>query len=342
MPSVTIRDVAKEAGVSIATVSYVLNDSRPVAKDTRQSVLQAAHRLGYRANITARNLQARETRLFGYSWRPSPPGQFHPVLDRFLASVTHAAANHGYRLLTFTSNNIADELATYQEMMLVNQVDGFILTNTNIDDQRVARLLDAGFPFVSFGRANDQWDFAWVDVDGAAGLRLVTEHLIALGHQRIACLVWPEGSLTGRERLQGYLDAMANAGLAVEADWVMIAENTHDDAYLATQRLLALPPDLRPSAVVALTDLMAIGVMNAASNAGLTVGRDLAVTGFDDAPITRFLHPPLTSLSQPLDEVGERLVSMLVGVLRGQPVVEPRVLLLPKLVIRASSATPYA
>jgi len=341
MANVTIHDVAKEASVSIATVSYVLNNSRRVSEQTRQRVLQAAKRLGYRANIVARNLQASETRLFGYSWRPSPPDRFNPILDRFLQAMAEAAARHNYHVLTFPCPTIGDELAAYEEMMLTNQVDGFVLSNTDLDDQRVRRLLDNGFPFVAFGRSTPGWDFHWVDVDGSAGVHMATQHLIGQGHRRIACLAWPEASLSGQHRLQGYFAAMKEAGLSVDPAWVERVDNTHADAYAATWRLLTQPGGHRPSAIVALTDLMAMGAINAAWDAGFKPGRDLAVTGFDDAPIARFLRPPLTSLRQPIAEVGERLITMLVDIVQGRPIAEPQVLLQPELVVRASSVVLY-
>lgn len=342
MASITIRDVAREAGVSTATVSYVLNGSRRVGDETRERVLQTARRLGYRANFTARNLQASETRLIGYSWRPSPIDQFNPILDQFLQSIAEAAARHDYRILAFPSIDVHEELSAYEEMMLIGQVDGFILTNTNFDDERVQALVKNSFPFVSFGRANPDWDFIWIDVDGTAGVRAATEHLLAQGHQRVGFLAWPEKSQTGHYRLQGYLDAMAAAGLAVDAEWVQLAGNFYDESYTATQRLLSLPGQRRPSAVIASSDLMAMGVLNAGWNAGLEVGRDLAVVGFDDVPIARYLRPALTSLAQPIMEIGERLVAMLIDELNECPTPQRHILLPPQLVVRASSVAPYS
>ncbi len=338
MASITIRDVAKEAGVSTATVSYVLNDSRRVADETRERVLQAAQHLGYRANFTARNLQASETRLIGYSWRPAPSDQFNPIVDKFLQSIAEAAARHDYRILAFPSMSVHEEVAAYTEMMLIGQVDGFILTNTNFDDERVLALVKNRFPFVSFGRANPDWDFLWIDVDGAAGILAATRHLRVQGHRRIAFLAWPEKSQTGHYRLQGYLDGMAAAGLAVDPEWVQLAGNFYDESYAATQRLLALPPDRRPSAIIASSDLMALGVLNAGWDAGLEVGRDLAVVGFDDAPIARYMRPALTSLAQPVDEIGERLVTMLIDSLHDRPVQPRQILMTPTLIVRASSS----
>jgi len=337
MPGPTIRDVAREAGVSIATVSYVLNESRPVGEQTRQRVLAAAQRLVYRPNVMARNLQARETRLLGYTWRPTPPDQFNPILDQFLNAIAQAAAHHGYRVLTFPSETIAQELAIYEDMVLTGQVDGFILSNTNLDDERVRRLLDIGFPFVAFGRSNPEWEFPWVDVHGTEGMAMAVQHLLDRGYRRIAHLAWPEDSLTGQYRLQGYLSALAEAGLAVESDWIVRTENRHGAAYEKARALLALPHARRPDAIVASSDLMAIGAMNAAWDAGLEVGRELAIVGFDDAPVARYLRPPLTTLRQPITEIGERLITMLVALCQGRPIADPHVLLSPELVVRDST-----
>jgi len=341
MPGPTIHDVAKEAGVSIATVSYVLNNSRRVGAETRASVLAAASGLGYHANTTARNLQASETRLIGYSWRPSLPGQFNPILDEFLHAIANAASTHGYRILTFPSPTAEIELAAYHSMMRTRQVDGFILSNTNFDDARVRDLMRVNFPFVSFGQANVDWAFPWVDVDGQAGVRLATQHLIAQGHQRIAFLAWPSGSQTGYYRRAGYLAAMDAAPLPVDTEWLAEAGNYHDDAYAATRRLLALPPARRPSAIVASSDLMAMGALNAGWDAGLVVGRDLAVVGFDDAPVARFLRPALTSVAQPIVEVGETLITLLIAAIQGEPATRQGSLLSPTLVVRESSNVPF-
>jgi DNA-binding LacI/PurR family transcriptional regulator len=333
----TIKDVAKEAGVSIATVSYVLNDSGAVSDETRQRVLQAVKRLGYRPSVIAKGLQARESRMIGYSWRPVPPNQFNPILEKFIHSMAEAAARHDYHVLTFPCPEPYDEVDVYREMVERGRVDGFILPNTNLNDQRIRYLLDVGFPFVAFGRSNPEWDFPWVDVDGTDGVKQAVVHLLELGHRRIACLAWPEDSLTGQYRLDGYQAAMASAALPVDPAWVIRIQNDYHHAYRAAQTWLDLPADRRPTAVVALTDLMAIGVINAATDAGLTVWSELAVVGFDDAPIAGYLRPALTSLRQPIAEIGERVVTMLIDLVRGETPSPAQVLLKPRLIVRNST-----
>jgi DNA-binding LacI/PurR family transcriptional regulator len=338
VPSVTIRDVARQAGVSTATVSYVLNDSRPVSAETRRRVLMVVEELGYRPSVIARGLQAGESRIIGYSWQPAPPNQFNPILEKFIHAVAEATARHGYHVLTFPYPKPYDEVDVYREMIKSGRVDGFVLPNTRFDDQRIRYLMDAGFPFVAFGRSNPEWDFPWVDVDGADGVGQAMTHLLELGHQRIACVAWFETEPAGEHRLSGYYGAMAGAGLPVDTEWVVRMENDYYRAYRATQTLLQLPPDRRPTAVVALSDLMAIGVMNAAADAGLAIGKDLAVVGFDDAPVTGYLRPSLTSLRQPIREVGETAVKMLVELVRGEKPSPYQVLLNPCLIVRDSTA----
>lgn len=333
----TIRDVAREAGVSITTVSYVLNSRGAVGAATRARVLEAVKQLRYHPSITARNLQARESRIVGYSWRPVPPDQFNPVLERFIHAVAESAARRGYHVLAYPATEGSDEVAPYRAMVDSDRVDGFVLSNTTRGDQRVRYLMDIGFPFVAFGRSNAEWEYSWVDVDGADGTEQAVRHLLGLGHRRIACLAWPEGSLSGEDRLAGYRRAMADAGLPVNEGWIDRAENSYVPAYRAAQGWLSMPAQQRPTAVVAVSDLLAIGVINAAADAGLKVGSDLAVTGFDDAPVAGYLQPGLTSVRQPIAEIGERLVSMLVDQVHGKAPAPEQVLLKARLIVRQST-----
>ena len=333
----TIKDVARRAGVSIATVSYVINNSAPVSEETRKRVLAAVAELGYRPSALAQGLRAQESRTIGYSWHHVPPDRWHPILDRFLHSMAEAAEAQGYHILTFTHSPDNDPWRPYEELMLTGRVDGFVLSDTNRGDERIRYLLDSGFPFVTFGRANEEWDFPYVDVDGEAGVRQAVEHLMALGHRRIGLIAWSEESLCGHYRYQGYVKALRVAGIPPDPAWIVRTEHTEACGRQAMHALLDLPPDRRPTAVVAVSDLMAIGAMNAIFAAGLQPGRDVAVIGFDDIPMAQYLHPPLTTLRQPIAEVGQRVVNMLLKLIRGGELAERKVLLPPTLIVRESS-----
>lgn len=333
----TLKQVASLAGVSYQTVSKVLNGQAKVTKDTAERIWQAVHDLGYYPDEKARNLRTRRSRMIGYSWVPLPPDQANPILDHFLQSMMDAGERLGYYILPFPHPAPTRLVATYQELISTGRVDGFIVSSVSFDDPRVDLLQQQAFPFVAFGRSNPEYEFPFVDVDGAAGLRMATEHLLQSGHRRIAALAWPESSRVGRDRLKGYLEAMEAAGITPEPAWIARGEGRIAFGRAATQRWLDGPPEERPTAIVALNDAMAVGAMQAAQTCGLHVGVDLAITGFDDAPLVQYLSPPLTSIRQPIWEIGQQVVSLLVKILQGTTPARPHILVEPHLIIRESS-----
>ncbi len=339
MSKVSIRDVAKAAGVSTATVSYVLNDSRPVTPSTRMRVLAAADQLGYRPNVTARSLQANRTFLIGYSWRPLPARNSSPILDRFVHSMGLAAYRAGYHLLAFPAPSDQDEVDVYRNLVATNRVDGIVLSATNIEDPRVAYLSTTRIPFAAFGRsAHDQY-YPWVDVDGQAGVRLAVAHLAEQQHTRIGMLAWPNGSQSGEDRFQGYVNGLTSLGLPQNEAWVVHVNHDAVEGYHGMQRLLALPPNERPTAVVCVSDLVAMGAMNAIREAGMRVGPDMGVVGFDDMPLAEQLSPPLSTIHQPIDRIGTLVISQLTQLINEEslPPDEAHQLLAPSLVVRQSS-----
>ena len=194
-------------------------------------------------------------------------------------------------------------------------------------------------PFVSFGRANDDWDFLWVDTDGEEGTRQAVEYLVSLGHRKIAMAAWQE-DVADRElwRVAGYLRWAALRGN--RASRIFCAARTANrPGATRCKRWWELPAEERPTAIIAISDLIAIGIMNEAEQRGLTVGKDLSVIGFDDAPMTQYLRPALTTLRQPIEQIGEVLITMLEDAIEG---VEPEVrhLLLPPRLIKRASCGP--
>lgn len=332
--NVTIKDVAALANVSIATVSYVLNNSHPVSAATKQTVLEAADALDYRPNITARNLQASQSKLVGYGWHRTKPGQSVPLLDRFTYWMAQAAEASGYHVLTF-SNPDDDPTAMYEELTKTNRVDGFVLAHTNHNDPRIRFLLDAGVPFAAFGRANDRWRFPYVDVDGRIGINLAVQHLIELGHTKIGMIGWPEGSLSGDGRVRGYFDALDEAGFPPRLEYLIRAENTSLSAFEAAAALMETADP--PTAIVAVSDTMAIGVMNALSQRRIRVGADVAVTGFDDEPFAELLHPGLTTLRQPIEQIAAKVVDLFMAEIRHARPKDYQILLAPELIVRGST-----
>jgi DNA-binding LacI/PurR family transcriptional regulator len=334
---ITLKDVAARAGVSYQTVSKVLNKQAQVAPETEARIWEAVAELNYQPNISARNLRTQASKLLGYGWSHPPGRSTHPVLDRFLHSAAHAAERYGYHLLTFILGDDDNaNMSAYNDLYARRQVDGFILASTVQDDPRIARLIEQQVPFVSFGQANSSWEFCWVDVDGRYGIELTMSHLLEQGHRRIAFITWPEGSQSGYHREQGYLYSLQEAGIRANPAWIRRGEDVAQTGTQGLNELLALPEDERPTAVACVSDLIAIGAMNAAAAAGLLVGQDVAITGFDDVPMAEFLHPPLTSVRQPIAEVGQRIIDLLVAQINDEAVICSGTLLRPQLVVRES------
>lgn len=334
---VTLKQVASKAGVSYQTVSKVLNHKVHASRQTEERILLAVDELGYRPNQNARNMRAQRSFMIGYSWERTSPDQVNHISDQFLTSMMEAAQIAGYHVLPFPYRHGEEQVDDYREMIETGRVDGFILSSINYDDPRILFLLKRQFPFVAFGRSNPDLDFWYVDVDGADGLRQAVEYLIDHGHSRIAVLTWPEDSRMGNEREQGYFYAMKSADLPIIPEWIQRGEGIYDFGRQACQFLMALRASERPTAIIALNDTMAIGAMNALQECNLQAGKDVAIIGFDDAPMAQYLQPALTTIRQPIRLAGRKCIDMLVSLIGGIQPEKKHVLLKPKLILRDSA-----
>jgi DNA-binding LacI/PurR family transcriptional regulator len=317
-------------------VSKVINGRAHVLPETESRIWDAAQALGYEPNHNARNLRTQRSQMIGYSWVPTQFDQANHILDMFLTSMVEEAEAAGYHLLPFPYREGDDQIAGYRELIATGKVDGFVLSSVNYHDARARFLLERGVPFVAFGRSDPELDFPYVDIDGEAGLRLATQHLIERGHRRIAILAWPEDSRVGDDRLKGYMTALNTAGIPVDRDLVARGEGTFEFGLQATRRWLDWGAR-RPTGIVALNDTMAIGTIHAGQERGLAIGRDLTIVGFDDAPMAQYLWPPLSSVRQPIRQAGRKCVEMLVARLEKRPLQDEHILFTPELIVRESS-----
>lgn len=332
----TIKDVAREAGVSIATVSYVLNHKTDsISEDTRRSVMEAAERIGYTPNITARNLRYSRAGLIGYAWHNLPDDQVNPVLDRFAYYLARTAESAGYHLLTFT-HPTENPIPVYDDLIRSGRVDAFVLAGTQAEDSRIRFLKEQHFPFVSFGRSNLEFDFCWVDTDGQAGIREAVSYLVGLGHRRIGMIAWPEGDVVSKFREAGYYEGLRAAGIPFRADYLVRGEHGEPLGQAAIAHWFALPKRERPTAVIAISDLEAVSAINAAQQAGAVIGSDLSIIGFDDVPLTQYLRPALTTMQQDIQLIGQTLIQMLERALNRKDLSPYHRLVPPRLIIRDS------
>jgi DNA-binding LacI/PurR family transcriptional regulator len=330
----TLVDVADLAQVSRQTVSNVINAPQRVAGPTRDRVQAAIDALSYRPHRLARNLRTRTSRMLGYRVPTASAETINPLLDRFLHALTDAARVAGYHVLLFTPDEGQDEITAHTDLVATGTVDGFVLAETNYHDPRADYLAEAGVPFVAFGRTGCPAPHDWVDVDGAAGTQAAVARLVAAGHSRIAFLGWPVGSASGDQREHGWRRGLAAAGLGVDENLLVRGTDGLPAGAAMTAQLLGQPHP--PTAVVATSDLLALGALQAARTRGLAVGRDLAIVGFDDSPVAGLVAPPLTSVRQPIEEVGRHIVALLTSRLAGRR--EPAgVLLAPRLIVRRSA-----
>lgn len=339
MSQVTLKDVAARAGVSYQTVSKVINNRATVAPETEARVRQVIRELNYRPNIGARNLRTQASNLIAFACNYRPRHGGHPILDLFLYSMADVAEAKGY-LITFfagSDKNTYEDTKPYDDLYARRQVEGFVLADTVEDDPRIAYLIKQGIPVASFGRSNEDWDFCWVDVDGRDGIQKVMAHLQERGHKRIAFITWLDRFKTGLDREEGYMRGLEAAGTSFDAGWIIRGPDSAETGANGVRQFLSLPARRRPTAIVCVSDQIAIGAMHAAMAAGLEVGRDIAITGYDDVPVATHLHPPLTTVSQPIDQVSQYVVDLLLKQLNREPIPEMGISLQPSLVIRESS-----
>jgi DNA-binding LacI/PurR family transcriptional regulator len=346
----TLQTVAARAAVSRQTVSNALNAPHLVRPETLERVLGVVAELGYRPHGAARQLRTSRSRVIGLRLEPTGDGVSGAVLDRFLHALTEQAQLRGYRVMLFTASDDRAEIAQYGELVDELGVDALVLTSTHHGDPRTGWLTENGVPFVTFGRpwsppAGPDDDapagHAWVDVDGAVGTRAAVEHLLELGHRRIAFIGWPRGSDVGDDRRSGWARTMRAAGVpddVLDALDLGVVDGVGTGA-AAAERLLGTAG---PTAFVCASDSLALGVLSTArSLAAAATGGQPAVVGFDDTPVARAVG--LSSVAQPLTEAAGRAFDLLLDQLdsrsgsTGDPA-DRNVLLSPSLVVRDSSA----
>ncbi len=333
---VTIRDVAKRLKLSITTVSRALDGYDDVADATRERVIRAAREMGYAPSRAARQLRRKRADAIGYILPTSKPRFADPFFSEFIAGLGDEAAMHNLDLLVSTAApGEATERQMYERWAQSRRVDGIVLSRMRLKDWRVKYLAEANFPFVALGHTNLAIDFPHIEVDGRSGFKALVSHLVERGHRRIAFIGAPTDLALQVDRFAGYRQGLAAAGLPFDESLVAEGNLTRVGGYEATQRLLTLPEP--PTAIMGANDLTAIGVIRAARERELVVGRGLAVTGYDGIEDAEHTSTPLTTLNQPVYDIARQLIRMLIVLIQGGVLEQRHVLLQPELIIRAST-----
>jgi LacI family transcriptional regulator len=327
---VTIKDVARAAGVSVATVSRVYNGSDLVREQTTARVREVAQRLGYSPHGAARSLITSRTNTLGVLL-PDLYGEFFSEVIR---GIDQTARRHRYHLLVSSSHAARPEIEAALRSMR-GRVDGLVVMWPDMDSETAVRNLPAGFPLVLLNSPVDAESFDVIRIANFDGAYAMVRHLVDLGHRRIAIIRGVAGNFDSEERVRGYHAALADAGLSAPAEYDVSGDFNETAAFHATTELLRADP--RPTAIFAANDAMAIGAISALREAGLRVPDDVAVGGFDDIPMARYLDPPLSSVHVDISALGELATLRLISALQDKEHHQRREDVLPTtLVLRRS------
>lgn len=331
----TITDVARRAGVSKGLVSFALNDRPGVSAETRDRILAAARELGWTPSLRARSLSVDRSYALGLViGRSVDVIAADPFFHAFIAGVESEFSTAGQVLVLTRATPGREEAATYRGLAADKRVDGVFLTDLRADDDRIRLVSELGLAAVTLGRTDIPSPFPSVSVDDGRGIRAAVDHLIALGHRRIAHVAGPSNMLHGRRRAGAFAAAARAGGVepmaAIETDFSAV------DGARATRELLALGTE-RPTAIVYSNDMMALAGLAVAQRAGLHVPHDLSITGFDNTELGEHTFPSITSVATDAAEWGARSARLLLAAIAEQPVDDVE-LDEPRLVIRESTA----
>ncbi len=332
----TMKDVAERANVSASTVSYVLNDSGPVSPERRQRVLEAVRYLDYTPNAAARNLKRGGASTIGLVV-PDLANQFFALL----AQGVERAASAQDMLVVLCAPETTDQAESYNARLLRSRrVDGVIyLSGFGTSPRSLLELTSLG-PVVLVDERIPGFELPAVASDGRPGARQAAQHVLEMGHERIAVIGGPPQLWTAQQRLAGYREACASAGFDPDNLVIFDGDYRQPSGMRLAEKALAVPKERRPTALLCANDLMAIGAMEYCRSAGLRIPQDISIVGFDDLPFVSLLAPRLTTVRQYADEMGYRAATVLFDLLDGAERDGPDELFPVELQVRDSVAPP--
>lgn len=331
----TLEAVAARAGVGRGTVSRVVNGSPKVSDAAREAVLRAIDELGYVPNRAARTLVTRRTDSIALVVSESEERVFaEPFFAKIIRGVTAALVDTGLQLL-LTFARAQDERVRLAQYLTGQHVDGVLLISLHGDDPLPARLEAVGLPTVLGGVPVGLAPVSYVDIDNRGGARQAVDHLLGAGRRTIATVTGSLDMNAGVYRLEGYQDALSDAGLTSADELIGYGDFSEASGAAAMAGLLERRPDI--DAVFAASDPMALGAMRAIKEAGRRIPEDIAVVGFDDSPVGPHTDPPLSTVHQPVEEMGQQMTRLLLARISGEALGELSVVLPTRLVVRDSS-----
>ena len=327
----TIKDVAKIAGVSVATVSHVINETRFVSDETKQKVLTAMQDLSYKPNAVARSLRKKESKIIGLVL----PDNTNPYFAEIAWSIEYASRNLGYSVILCNSDGDVAKEAAYLNVLIEKQVDGVILVAAGDSTANFQKLQERSIPTVMVDRNSPSVNTDSVQIDNAIYGESATSHLAKLGHKKIACITGPRDVTPSFDRVDGYKKALKLNNIPLREEYIVKGDFKPHGGYLAACKLM--DTDDPPTAIFACNDLMAFGVIHAAAERNINIPRQLSIVGFDDIYLSTYSNPPLTTIKQPRHEMGDEAVNALVLRMKNPDRSARSILLQADLVVRSST-----
>ena len=327
-----MKDVARLAGVSTSTVSHVINKNRFVSDPIRDKVLAVIKQLNYAPSALARSLKLNQTRTIGMLVTASS----NPFYAEVVRGVERSCYERGYSLILCNTEGDIDRMSRSIETLMQKRVDGLLLmcTENHRPSQDILRCYPS-LPIIMMDWAPFEGVNDVIQDNSLLGGEMATSYLIARGYTRIACIAGPQDKTPAKERLEGYRQAMDRAGLPIPSGYEVASDFEFGGGLVAMKQLLALPEP--PEAVFTSNDAMAVGVYQALHQAGLSIPQDMAVIGYDDIEIAQYMTPPLTTIHQPKDELGELAIDVLIHRIIQPTLQQQRLQLTPILMERGSA-----
>jgi DNA-binding LacI/PurR family transcriptional regulator len=332
--TVTIKDVASLAKVSTATVSLALSGDTRVNVKTRRLVEEAAMKLNYIPNEIGRSLRSKKTETIAFIIPNTSHHVFtHPYFSQLLEGINEVLERCNYNLLLSTTPSEKDEAAAYNKILKNRRVDGIILSSASIKDRNILRMVESGFPVVYLGKWHHE-NVLTIERDDVNGAYTATEHLIRIGRKRIVHISGPLDHQEGIDRLEGYRNALVDHKILFDPSLVIEKDFSRESGYDAAIELAR--DKIRYDAIFAGNDLMAIGAMKFLKENKIAVPEEVAIIGFDDIDMATVVSPMLTTIHQPMKQIGIAAAEKLIAFLNNQDIVEKQSVLTTHLIIRES------
>ena len=335
MLKININDIAKKANVSKMTVSRVLNNNGPVALKTRENIIKIMKELNYQPNLIARSLSSNKTMTIGVVIPKTEKLFLDNYIAQILSGITDIALENNYRIMLVPVKSIEGDEGCYLNYARSKLFDGLILVKTKTDDKYLNKLADSGFPFVVVNYRKNNKNINYVDSENINGAEKAVDFLISKGHRKIAFVMGSVNETNANDRISGYKKALNKNKIKFNENYVIYGDFNKEKAFSESKKLLKLKT--RPTAIFCSDDYMAIGVIEQIKEQGLSIPKDIAVIGFDDIELCKYTIPTLTTVAQPLYEIGKSSAKVLLEIISKETKPPVRKMLKTELIIRESA-----